>query len=147
MMHISSPPPPHGASRLVQAMSARSVKTRRAPSRHCIIGVCDRNAIQDKGTQGCQVWQTHFFLTRIFLLIYLSQSSSLRAEGEEDRVTWWGPVFRKADRAHNSHSGPCSHVSSSSYIYGNSYLSMNSQHVLPNMGSRTCNSHTVLIFP
>ena len=26
---------PHGASRLVQAMSALSVKTRRAPSRHC----------------------------------------------------------------------------------------------------------------
>ena len=26
---------PHGASRLVQAMSAWSVKTRRAPSRHC----------------------------------------------------------------------------------------------------------------
>ena len=28
-------PTPHGASRLVQAMSAWSVKTRRAPSRHC----------------------------------------------------------------------------------------------------------------
>ena len=28
-------PKPHGTSRLVQAMSAWSVKTRRAPSRHC----------------------------------------------------------------------------------------------------------------
>ena len=28
-------PTPHGASRLVQAIPARSVKTRRAPSRHC----------------------------------------------------------------------------------------------------------------
>ena len=28
-------PTPHGASRLAQAMSAWSVKTRRAPSRHC----------------------------------------------------------------------------------------------------------------
>ena len=28
-------PTPHGASRLVQGMSAWSVKTRRAPSRHC----------------------------------------------------------------------------------------------------------------
>ena len=27
--------PPHGASRLVQAMSVWSVKTRHAPSRHC----------------------------------------------------------------------------------------------------------------
>ena len=35
-------------------------------------GGCDKDAIQDKGTQGCQVWQTHFFLIRIFLLrIYL----------------------------------------------------------------------------
>ena len=28
-------PTPHGASRLVHAMSAKPVKTRRAPSRHC----------------------------------------------------------------------------------------------------------------
>ena len=86
-------------------------------------------------------------LDKDLLVTYLSQSSSLRAEGEEDRATWWGSTFRKADRAHNSHSGPCSHVSSSSYISGNSYLSMNSQYVLPNMGSRTRNSHKVRIFP
>ena len=86
-------------------------------------------------------------LDKDLLVAYFSQSSSLRAEGEEDRVTWWGSVFRKADRTHNSHSGPCSNVSSSSYISGNSYLSMNSQYVLPNVGSRTRNSHTVHIFP
>ena len=33
-LHATSPTP-HGASRLVQAMPACSVKTRRAPSRHC----------------------------------------------------------------------------------------------------------------
>ena len=33
-LHVTRPPP-HGALRLVQAMSAWSVKTRRAPSRHC----------------------------------------------------------------------------------------------------------------
>ena len=31
------------------------------------------------------------------LVTYLSQSSSLRAEGE-NRVTWWGSVFRKSDK-------------------------------------------------
>ena len=75
------------------------------------------------------------------LVTYLSQSSSLRAEEEEDRVIWWGSVLRKADRAHNSHSSHCSHISSSSCRSGNSYISMNSHYVLRVIPIRYVSSH------
>ena len=48
---------------------------------------CDKDAVQDKGTQGRQLWRTHL-LTRIFLLpIYLRVA---RWERRRRRTEWYG---------------------------------------------------------